>query len=764
MSLNHEALLQEEINRLEYQLKSFREKQWDKEKEWLKENKELQDDITRLQALLQKTSQPEVFRMIKGNLLTLQDEIEKLREEQKEGGATSSSASPSFSSSNLAWGSGEGVNPFRYIGERAEDRYAALAAVPPLNAEETNASMDRCHDSIAFSPSRMKSSAAAAGGLSRDVLSNYRKTMDENVKLRADLESAKQKVRLLDSLLDEKNVECRELQVKVATLQKQVTDGCLRSHSTESVSPTGRSSSANNLSKNQHKHIGTAALLEEEVKQLRNALAHSQGTSQDFQRRCEDLSCHSRALQNEINYLRAQLDKKNSTEEERTPRGHSKDIFKKMARDNEEAYSYEQGGSRGGRPSSAEPFFFLDAFCQLSKDRRDCLDELMRQLEQQWAIEDPYNSHTYCFHLPMGQSIVCPAVVESPACPPSAISSTPRFSSSNIAGSPTEKSGHPKEERLLPDRGSRRLSSDPQQKRKGKKSKKGEVDQLSDPKGLPEVEGEDNAEKRPYKDDELEGPYEKKWKRKETVLKPASSRSPSSSYRRSEVGCRSPPIMLPEDQVEEHLILSRKHSSSPTSGVAVENGRDLREAAPEGAHLRVTVIQLEALRRQGRTLTTGDGEIFIKLKSFKEKYKTSLRPFTTPVVHFGEAFQFYLAQPHQDVISLHVYFKSHSAPPREYHIGDCCFSLATLFKGIPRERRAPIVENAATPMAVTSGIITIQLQTDDFGVPRIPSAKEIADERLRFEKRVQLYQKYAPEKLHTVDVFMATEPVPNMLL
>lgn len=769
MSLNHEFLLQEEIHRLEDQLKVLREKQWNKEKEWMKENKELQEDNARLQGLLQKTSQPEIFHMIKGNLLSLQDEIEKLREDQKPTTSLTSSfsASPSFSLSHLSRGDEDILNPLRYIGERAGDRYSALAMVPPPTADSFKANGGLPHDGISFLSAGFKSGVGASSGrtdLSTDALKSYQKAVKENAMLRAELVTYKKKVRKLDSLLDGKNVECRELEVKVASLQKKVVEAGCRSHSSDPKRSPGRSSSDTNYQQSQRTLIAGSALLEEEIKQLRNSLSSCQGTSQDFKRRCEDLQCHNRTLQSEINYLRSQVDeiKNENKEVGKLSEDHIDTMKKEKLELNDENEDDSKQGLGRKQSSSAMSSVLGDVLLQFSRDRRECLNEMMRQLEQQWAMEDPLNSNAYYLPFPPRQWSLCPTPVAIPAPTTSAVAASSHTRGSTILCTSTEESPSPKKENSSSECDSAMRVTDLHGKRKLSKPKERKVSQGSQ-KVFEGEEKEEEAPKRLPKENGSEKSCRDGSKKRKGEENRGYLESTSSSFSPSLLISRSPSIVVPEEQTEEHLVVEKKHFYPKSDRRGEEEGH-LPCAVEEGAHLCVTIIQVEELRSHGQSLTQDSGEVFIKLKSLKEKYKTSLRPFSRPAVHFGEAFQFYLAQPHQDVISLHVYFKSHSVPPREYHIGDCCFSLQTLFKGIPRERRAPIVENAATPIAVIAGTVTVQLRTDDFGVSRVPTAKEIEDEQLRFQKRVELYQKYAPEKLHTVDVFMATEPVPNMLL
>lgn len=757
MPLSSDPILQEENHRLEDQLKNVREKQWIKEKEWLKANQELQEDNYRLQALLQKVNQSEVFHMVKGNLTSLQDEIDKLKEDKNRSALTSTSTSsvvPSYSTSKLSPGDDVGLNSLRYVGESVEDRYTRLATVPSP-AEDSSTHTFRGHhpQSKGALPlsGQTNNAAAAATALSSDVLKNYQKAMDDNVKLRAELEQCKQKVRKIESLMEGKTLECRELEVKVATLQKKVLEVGARPYSADQANPTGRSSSSSSSQQSPYTSADTVSL-QEEVKQLRNSLARTQSTSLDFQRRCEDLSCHNRALQNEVDHLKGQLEVIQSTEKLHV----SKELQQRRSKnkelawvedEEEEEYTSDEGGSTYRSGAVPLPSHLL----QLSRDRRDCLDELVRQLEQQWALEDPFNSHTFLSFPSSLQWSRYPVHSTLPASTALPLDAPQRAS----PRSRTSERLNAKEERESFHTPPVKPSDDRRQKKKASKTKEVTAIQCLNKKT-------EKQQESIYEDNNSQKEREKKTKKElYAVLSPSLT---SNSFHSSQVLSKSPSAVLTRAEKEERLLLLNQHPLSAKSSSGEEENEKPLEEISEGAHLSVTVLQLEQLSRHGHKFNAEEGEVFIKLKSLKEKYKTSLRPFATPAICFGEVFQFHLAQPHQDVISLHVYFKSHSLPSREYHIGDCCFSLATLFKGIPRERTAPIVENATTPLASTAGMITVRLQTDDFGIERIPTAEEINNERLRFAKRVNLYTKYAPEKLHTVDVFMATEPVVNTLL
>ncbi|KAG8343631.1 C2 domain [Trypanosoma vivax] len=187
----------------------------------------------------------------------------------------------------------------------------------------------------------------------------------------------------------------------------------------------------------------------------------------------------------------------------------------------------------------------------------------------------------------------------------------------------------------------------------------------------------------------------------------------------------------------------------PATQVAEEKRRN---PVAVGAHLAVTVVELSDISRNGRSVTT-PGYVVVKVKSMKEKYKTSVKQLA-PTVRFNETFFFYLAQPDEDVITLHVFYKPKGSS-REYHIGDASFTMATLYRGIPRRRIAVVAQNPGTRDARKAAQVEVVLQSDDFGVLTTPSTAEIEDENLRFKELLRRVEVSVPENLHCVDVLMA---------
>ncbi|CCW66527.1 unnamed protein product [Phytomonas sp. Hart1] len=191
------------------------------------------------------------------------------------------------------------------------------------------------------------------------------------------------------------------------------------------------------------------------------------------------------------------------------------------------------------------------------------------------------------------------------------------------------------------------------------------------------------------------------------------------------------------------LLHNTTHSSEGTSKIEIL----------EGAHLAITIVELSNLMRKG-CLITDPGHVIIKLKSMKEKYKTSVKELKT-IIKFDEAFHFFLAKPTQDVITLHVFYKSKNNSYL-YHIGDACFSMATLCRGVPRRRTVPVVQYPGTDDACRAAGIEIILQTNDFGRIHHPSDAELKEEDLRYKNLTENFEKTAPEKLHAVDIYMAS--------
>lgn len=195
----------------------------------------------------------------------------------------------------------------------------------------------------------------------------------------------------------------------------------------------------------------------------------------------------------------------------------------------------------------------------------------------------------------------------------------------------------------------------------------------------------------------------------------------------------------------EHLVYSQ--SSTHLS----EERR--RKAIADGAHLAVTVVELSDVLRNGKPITE-PGYVIIKVKSVKEKYKTSVKELAS-VVRFDETFVFYLAQPDEDIITLHVFYKPKNSS-REYHVGDACFSMASLYRGVPRQRIAIVAQNPGTKDARRSAFVEVIMQSDDFGKMMIPTEAELEDEKLRFSELMKRIEITMPENLHRADVLMST--------
>ncbi|ORC93652.1 uncharacterized protein TM35_000015290 [Trypanosoma theileri] len=221
--------------------------------------------------------------------------------------------------------------------------------------------------------------------------------------------------------------------------------------------------------------------------------------------------------------------------------------------------------------------------------------------------------------------------------------------------------------------------------------------------------------------------------KQESQKRPSSGRSPRTP--RGSVNRRS----------MEHLVFSQ-----PSTQMSEERRRTV---VADGAHLAVTIVELSDVMRNGKPITE-PGYIIIKVKSVKEKYKTSVKELAS-VIRFDETFVFYLAQPDQDVITLHVFYRAKSSS-REYHIGDASFAMATLHRGVPRQRIAIVAQNPGTKDAQRAAQVEVIMQSDDFGKLTVPTEAEIEDEKLRFCELLRRVEVTAPENLHCVDVLMAT--------
>ncbi|KEG08627.1 viral A-type inclusion protein [Trypanosoma grayi] len=193
----------------------------------------------------------------------------------------------------------------------------------------------------------------------------------------------------------------------------------------------------------------------------------------------------------------------------------------------------------------------------------------------------------------------------------------------------------------------------------------------------------------------------------------------------------------------EHLVYSQ-----PTTQTSEERKRTV---VADGAHLAVTIVELSDVLRNGRPITE-PGFIIIKVKSVKEKYKTSVKELAS-VIRFDETFVFYLAQPDEDIITLHVFYKPKTSS-REYHIGDASFTMATLHRGVPRQRIAIVAQNPGTRDARRAAQVEVIMQSDDFGKMTVPTEAEIEDEKLRFNELLRRVEVSSPEDLHHADVMM----------
>ncbi|AAZ10799.1 C2 domain containing protein [Trypanosoma equiperdum] len=177
-----------------------------------------------------------------------------------------------------------------------------------------------------------------------------------------------------------------------------------------------------------------------------------------------------------------------------------------------------------------------------------------------------------------------------------------------------------------------------------------------------------------------------------------------------------------------------------------------KNAVAAGAHLAVTIVELRDLMKNGRPIIE-PGYVVIKVKSVKEKYKTSVKELSS-AIRFNETFYFYLAQPDEDVITLHVFYKS-KGNSREHHVGDAAFTMATLHRGVPRQRVAIVAQNPGTRDARRAAEVEVTLQSDDFGMLSTPTLAQIEEDNIRFKELQKRVEMNSPESLHCVDVLMA---------
>lgn len=507
------------------------------------------------------------------------------------------------------------------------------------------------------------------------------------------------RTQLLETRLsaEEKSVRIKELEVLLATANAKRNDGPAGSSSNRGGPGRGGDYLDDNVSEKSYLNRG------------RNP-----------EREMADLRKKVRDLQNELNNERAANEQKNTINEARLKE--CKGQIEELLQENEKLHN---GGGFGPGVDDIFPDHFMSVI-RLSKDKRDSVEDVMRLLESSW-----YNE----------------------------AEALRQARNAKMQGAAMANHDAMKDEEL------RRLQ--------------GIIDDLRNRLNAAERERDANEELRErIRDLEDENAALKKRMRDEGKLQDKDKEDLNRELanlrdkirdlegKNRDAGDLQRQI---KDLRDENNRLRRQMARSPRrdwsasgrtperalSQLSVRSSDERkRSAVPEGAHLAVTVVELCDVLRNGRPITD-PGYIIIKLKSIKEKYKTSVKELSS-VIRFDESFEFYLAQPDEDVITLHVFYKPKDNN-REYHIGDACFSMATLYRGVPRQRIAPVAQNPRTREARRAAQVEVILQTDDFGKMVRPTEAEVEDETLRFNEMVHQYESSAPEKLHAVDVYMASQ-------
>lgn len=530
----------------------------------------------------------------------------------------------------------------------------------------------------------------------------YDAACKEKEAIRDQLDAANNTIFELQNVVDEKSITCKELEVQMAALRKKESNG---------VRPgiTGRAASVRSVSEQ--------SASTREPTSLSNA---------DTARTVSELKQRIRDLERELRNQRSAHEQKETISDVRT-KEYQKQVDellrenKALRNENESAFS-----SVDAAPLTDS----MDGVIRLTKDKRESVEEVMRLLEFAWDSDEEAKR----------------------------LLRRSKYQSASMAGQDAAKDD---EIRRL-----QKIIDDLESQLRGMEKRANDVDELKDAvndlrKQIRSLQGENDKLRR--RNGDLE-------KSRDNAAKDLGAKERDANRRIEELqkeidelkrrlsDARRPisKPLTPAESPRTPRIAARRRTPevSAMSQLSVRSTEEQRRSAvPEGAHLAFTVVELADVLRNGRPITE-PGNVVIKLKSIKEKYKTSVKELSS-VIRFDETFVFYLAQPDQDVITVHVFYKSDSGS-REFHIGDACFSMATLYRGVPRQRIAPIVQNPGTKDARRAGQIEVNLQTDDFGKTLEPTEGEVEEEKARFNELVNRFEHSAPEKLHAADVYMAS--------
>ncbi|KAG5468298.1 hypothetical protein LSCM1_02277 [Leishmania martiniquensis] len=529
----------------------------------------------------------------------------------------------------------------------------------------------------------------------------YDGVVTENDKLRDQAEAAKVRILELQNIADEKAIECKELEVQLTTAQKQLkAASCVPSAGGLFIQSFSDRSCGSRVTDGQHCQGD----------------AHAMGV---LQQRVRDLEA-------ELKKISSEQEQKETISRVRV-KEYEKQIME-LLRENE--ILRNAGRSRFDPDGGDAMMDSLDGVMRLTKDKRESVEEVMRLLEFAWDSDDE------------GKRQLRRA----------------KYQGAAMASQDAAKEGEI--QRL------QKCVSELEWKLLDVEKQAHERDDLK------EAEGNLRKQNRALvtENDKLRNRIGDLEKRKEELERQQNAKQNEASRRVEEL--ESEVDDLTRRLTKASKVTSRPASPRPStrsprlsarrrrpeavalSQLSVRSTEEQRRSAiPEGAHLAVTVVELKDLLRNGRPITE-PGYVIIKLKSIKEKYKTSVKMLSS-VIRFDETFVFYLAQPDQDVITLHIFYKPRGGS-REFHIGDACFSMATLCRGVARQRIAPVVQSPGTKEARRAAQVEVLLQTDDFGKMMTPTEEEVEEEGMRFKELVKKFENGAPEMLHAVDVYMAS--------
>ncbi|KAG5491679.1 hypothetical protein JIQ42_01585 [Leishmania sp. Namibia] len=642
-------LLKEEVAQLEKKLKEEQHKGWEKERSWVCTENELRHRISELQASSESEGRNEkaLFHAMKDQVKALQDEIQALRS------------------------------------DRRGSRWTQGAAIGPTSAPSTVAPAMRSVE--------LEEWAARYDSVSR-----------ENDNLRDQAEAAKLRILELQNVVDERAIACKEMEVRLAAAQKQLTIASF-------VPSADRPSSTHSTSERSYGSRATDA----------------QHTQVDVHR--------VRVLQQRVRDLEEALERISSAQEQKETISHAriKEYEKQIMELLQENENLRDAGRAQVDSNSRDTVMnSLDGVMRLTKDKREAVEEVMRLLEFAWDSDDEARRQ---LRRAKYQGVT---MASQDAAKDDEIQRLQKcVSDLEWKLRDIEKRAHDSDD----------LKDAVDDLRKQNRGLAGENDKLRKRIGDLEKSKEELERQQSTKQngasrraEQLQAEVDDLTRRLANARKVGSRPvSPRPSTHSPRLSAR---LRTPEAAVLSHLSVR-------------STDEQRRSAIPEGAHLAVTVVELADMLRNGRPITE-PGYVIIKLKSIKEKYKTSVKTLSS-VIRFDETFVFYLAQPDQDVITLHVFYKPRGGS-REFHIGDACFSMATLYRGVTRRRIAPVVQSPGTKEARRAAQVEVLLQTDDFGKMMEPTKEEVEEESMRFKELVKKFENGTPEMLHAVDVYMAS--------